>query len=393
MGRTNVPLDPSKTGREALELETNLCKRIVGQQEAIREIVGIYQMYLSGMTAPGRPIGNLLFLGPTGSGKTRTVEATAESLLKNARAVIKIDCAEFQHSHEIAKLIGSPPGYLGHRETHPLLSQEFLNQYHTEKIKVSFVLFDEIEKASDALWNLLLGILDKGTLTLGDNRRVDFSRSMIFLTSNLGAAEMSALVSPTLGFNACDAGCKSKAGEPGAGLKAKIERSGMQAARRKFTPEFINRLDKIVTFQPLGSAQLREILDIELDSVQQRIFAASHDRPFVFQATEQAKSFLLEQGIDMKYGARYLKRAIERLLVQPMSNLIATAQVRGGDYIRVDLDLSNSFLTFTKEAEALPVPEMAKWADRPIMFPELALANSASVETSNKPIQIASKRQ
>ena len=393
MGRTNVPLDPTKTGREALELETNLCKRIVGQQEAIREIVSIYQMYLSGLTAPGRPIGNLLFLGPTGSGKTRTVEATAESLLKNARAVIKIDCAEFQHSHEIAKLIGSPPGYLGHRETHPLLSQEFLNQYHTEKIKVSFVLFDEIEKASDTLWNLLLGILDKGTLTLGDNRRVDFSRSMIFMTSNLGAAEMSALVSPTLGFNACDAGCKSQAAEPGDALRGKIERSGMQAVRRKFTPEFINRLDKIVTFQPLGSAQLRKILDIELDSVQQRIFAGSHGRSFVFQATEKAKSFLLEQGIDMKYGARYLKRAIERLLVQPMSNLIATAQVRGGDYIRVDLDQSHSFLTFTKEAEVLPVREMAHWADRPMMFPELALANGATAETSSTSIQLASKRR
>jgi ATP-dependent Clp protease ATP-binding subunit ClpA len=392
MGRTNVPLDPSKTGREALELEANLCKRIVGQQEAIREIVGIYQMYLSGLTAPGRPIGNLLFLGPTGSGKTRTVEATAESLLKNARAVIKIDCAEFQHSHEIAKLIGSPPGYLGHRETHPLLSQEFLNQYQTEKMKVSFVLFDEIEKASDALWNLLLGILDKGTLTLGDNRKVDFSRSMIFMTSNLGAAEMSALVSPTLGFNACDAGCKSNASEPGEGLKGKMERTGMQAARRKFTPEFINRLDKIVTFQPLGSAQLRKILDIELDSVQQRILAAPYDRSFVFQATEKAKSFLLEQGIDMKYGARYLKRAIERLLVQPMSNLMATAQVRRGDYIRVDLDPSHSCLTFTKEAEALPRREMTEWADRPMMFPELALANSATAEASNKPIQFASKR-
>jgi ATP-dependent Clp protease ATP-binding subunit ClpA len=260
-------------------------------------------------------------------------------------------------------------------------------------MKVSFVLFDEIEKASDALWNLLLGILDKGTLTLGDNRRVDFSRSMIFMTSNLGAAEMSALVSPTLGFNACDAGCKSKASEPGEGLRGKIERTGMQAARRKFTPEFINRLDKIVTFQPLGSAHLRKILDIELDSVQQRILAAPYDRSFVFQATEKAKSFLLEQGIDMKYGARYLKRAIERLLVQPMSNLMATAQVRRGDYIRVDLDPSHSCLTFTKEAEALPWREMTEWADRPMMFPELALANSATAETSNKPIQIASKRR
>src|SRR6202142_1919849 len=179
MGRTNVLLDPTKIGRDSLELEANLCKRIVGQQEAIREIVSVYQMHLTGLTAPGRPIANLLFLGPTGSGKTRIVEATAESLVKTAQAVVKIDCGEFQHSHEIAKLIGSPPGYLGHRETHPALCQEVLNQYHTETLRVSFVLFDEIEKASSALWNLLLGILDKGTLRLGDNRKVDFSRSII----------------------------------------------------------------------------------------------------------------------------------------------------------------------------------------------------------------------
>src|SRR3982751_6138549 len=202
MGRLNVTLDPSKTGREAVSLETNLRRMIVGQDEAIQSIVNIYQMNLTGMNAPGRPIGNFLFLGPTGSGKTRIVEATAEALVKNPRAVIKIDCAEFQHSHEIAKLIGSPPGYLGHRETHPLLSQEVINQYHTETTKVSFILFDEIEKASDALWNLLLGILDKGTLTLGDNRKVDFSRAMIFMTSNLGAAEMSAVTTPRLGFSA-----------------------------------------------------------------------------------------------------------------------------------------------------------------------------------------------
>src|ERR1700693_1561111 len=223
MLRVNVPLDPSRTGREAEALETNLRRLIVGQDEAIQQIVNIYQMYLTGMSAPGRPIGNFLFLGPTGSGKTRIVEATAEALIKNPRSVIKIDCAEFQHSHEIAKLVGSPPGYLGHRETHPLLSQEILDQYHTEAMKLSFVLFDEIEKASDALWKLLLGILDKGTLTLGDNRKVDFSRSMIFMTSNLGAAEMSALVSPTLGFNAYGAGYKSRAGVVDKGLKGKIE--------------------------------------------------------------------------------------------------------------------------------------------------------------------------
>src|SRR5512141_3228587 len=200
MGRINKQLDPTLTGFEAEKLESDLGKRIVGQDEAVGQIVNIYQTHLAGMSSPGRPIGNFLFLGPTGSGKTRLVEATSESLVGDSRAMIKIDCAEFQHSHEIAKLIGSPPGYLGHRETHPLLSQEVLNQYHTERMKLSFVLFDEIEKASDALWNLLLGILDKGTLTLGDNRKVDFSRAMIFMTSNVGAAEMSAILNPKVGF-------------------------------------------------------------------------------------------------------------------------------------------------------------------------------------------------
>src|SRR5881227_3018943 len=212
MGTLSKQLDPAQTGSVAGRLDADLRKRIVGQDEAIQQIINVYQTHLAGMSSPGRPIGNLLFLGPTGSGKTRLVEATAESLVGDPRAVLKIDCAEFQHSHEIAKLIGSPPGYLGHRETHPLLSQEVLNQYHSEKMKISFVLFDEIEKASDALWNLLLGILDKGILTLGDNRKVDFSRAMIFMTSNLGASEMSALMSPKLGFNMHEAHDKTMNG-------------------------------------------------------------------------------------------------------------------------------------------------------------------------------------
>src|SRR5208282_5016369 len=246
-------LDPSKTGRQAESLERQLHHLIVGQEEAIHQIVRAYQTHVAGLSPAGRPIANFLFLGPTGSGKTRIVEATAESLLENPRAVIKIDCAEFQHSHEIAKLIGSPPGYLGHRETHALLSQEVLNQYHTETTKISFVLFDEIEKASEALWNLLLGILDKGILTLGDNRKVDFSRALIFMTSNLGAAEMSALISPKLGFNAGECARQSQNGTVDEKLNGKIVRTGADAARRKFTPEFINRLDKIVTFKPLGT--------------------------------------------------------------------------------------------------------------------------------------------
>jgi ATP-dependent Clp protease ATP-binding subunit ClpA len=392
MLRVNVPLDPTRTGREAEALEISLGRLIIGQDEAIEQIVNIYQMYLTGMTAPGRPIGNFLFLGPTGSGKTRIVEATAESMLKNARAVIKIDCAEFQHSHEIAKLIGSPPGYLGHRETHPLLSQEVLSQYHTESCKLSFVLFDEIEKASDALWNLLLGILDKGTLTLGDNRKVDFSRALIFMTSNLGASEMSALTNPRLGFNAPQAARQAQTGEVDEKLNGKMARTGVDAARRKFTPEFINRLDKIVTFRPLGTAELKKILDIELNMVQQRIFNTSPEKSFVFKATDDAKGFLLQEGTYLKYGARHLKRAIERLLVQPMSNLIATDQVRGGDCVQVDFDPERKVLSFVKEAEGLAVHAMADLVDRSISIPAFAMANGALIEAAKTQSARSSRR-
>jgi len=342
-------LDPTKTGRQAEDLENQLRHLIVGQEEAIHQIVRAYQTYLAGLSPAGRPIGNFLFLGPTGSGKTRIVEATAESLLKDSRSVIKIDCAEFQHSHEIAKLIGSPPGYLGHRETHALLSQEALNQYHTEKVKLSFVLFDEIEKASDALWNLLLGILDKATLTLGDNRKVDFSSTMIFLTSNLGAAEMSSLLSPRLGFHVPsfpDTGSNAK-------LSVRISDTGIAAARRTFTPEFINRLDNIVVFKSLGREEVRRIVDIELEIVQQRIQAAAANKPFVVNVTNTAREFLLLEGTDLRYGARHLKRAIERLLVQPLSNLMASGQIHSGDCIRVSHEDGSAALMFGREPEVM----------------------------------------
>jgi ATP-dependent Clp protease ATP-binding subunit ClpB len=363
MGRINKQLDPTQTGLEAEKLFTDLHKRIVGQNEAIDQIVNIYQMYLAGMASPGRPIGNFLFLGPTGSGKTRMVEATAESLIGDARGVIKIDCAEFQHSHEIAKLIGSPPGYLGHRETHPLLSQEVLNQFHTEKIKLSFVLFDEIEKASDALWNLLLGILDKATLTLGDNRRVDFGRAMIFMTSNLGATEMGSILRPNLGFACSEVERQHALGQVDAGITDKISRAGLEAARKKFTPEFINRIDKTVVFKPLGECELRKILGLELNILQQRIFNSPSGAPFVFSVTDAARDQLLRDGTDMKYGARHLKRAIDRTLVHPLSNLIATDQIRGGDLIRVDYDTAQSRMTFFKEAEDMPAYAMVQMVD------------------------------
>jgi ATP-dependent Clp protease ATP-binding subunit ClpB len=342
-------LNPDLKSPAAQEFEDKLSGLIVGQDRAVRRITGLYQIFLAGLSHPGRPVGTLLFLGPTGSGKTRVVEAAAEVLFSDPNLVTKIDCAEFQHSHEIAKLIGSPPGYLGHRETSPMLTQENLDRSHTDNTKLSLVLFDEIEKASDALWQLLLGILDKATLTLGDNRRVDFSRAIVIMTSNLGAREMSELISGGIGF-------APRSGVIDAEVDQKIYRTASEAAKRKFSPEFMNRIDKVVVFRSLRDEHLRQILEIELKAVQRRITDGSGEK-FVFKCTDAAKKFLLDEGIDFKYGARHLKRSIERFLVYPLSNLIATGQVEMGDVLIVDYSPEIGKLVFSKESGGMYIPD------------------------------------
>lgn len=344
--RHATELDISRRGENADEFEKSLRRKIVGQDEAIEKVVEIYQLFMAGLNSPGRPVGNLLFLGPTGSGKTRVVEGLAEALFGDPRACVKIDCGEFQHSHEIAKLIGAPPGYLGHRETHAVLTQEALDQWHTETLELSIVLFDEIEKASDALWQLLLGILDKGTLTLGDNRRVDLSQCIIIMTSNLGGREISSLSQAGFGF-------ARKPNSLDAGVEEKIGRAALEAARRKFMPEFMNRIDKVVVFKTLQPDHLQTILDIELDMVQTRILAAPGEKKFFFSCTQNAKDFLLKEGTDVNYGARHLKRAIEKHLVFSLAKLVATAQVDLGDFIRVDLTPEGRMI-FVKEADGNP---------------------------------------
>jgi ATP-dependent Clp protease ATP-binding subunit ClpB len=342
-GTSLLPLDPSKRSTGTLDFETSLRSRIVGQEEGVQALVELYQVFCAGLNSPGRPVGNLLLLGPTGSGKTRIVEAAAEILFGDGRAMIKVDCAEFQHSHEIAKLIGSPPGYLGHRETHPLITQEELAKSHTEKLKLSFLLFDEIEKASDSLWQLLLGMLDKATLTLGDNRKVDLSQTVIFLTSNLGGGEITEMMNGGLGF-------VQPKDKPITGLEKKVERTAMEAARRKFSPEFMNRLDKIVVFHPLQREQLEEVLQIELGNVQRRVLETAKGQ-FLFRVTGAGREFLLKEGTDQRYGARHLKRAIERHVVYPLANLLATEQVQLGDLVRIDWDGEHNLLTFVREGE------------------------------------------
>jgi ATP-dependent Clp protease ATP-binding subunit ClpB len=345
-------LDAQKRSATACQFERAMREKIVGQDEAVQALVDIYQVFCAGLHSPGRPVGNLLFLGPTGSGKTRTVEAAAEILFGDSRAVVKVDCAEFQHSHEIAKLIGSPPGYLGHRETHPLITQEALAVSHREHLKLSFLLFDEIEKASDALWQLLLGMLDKATLTLGDNRKVDLSQTVIFLTSNLGGSQIADLMHGGMGFIQP----KDKATT---GLHEKVQRTAVEAARRKFSPEFMNRQDKIVVFHPLQREELDEVLDIELRDVQKRVLDAA-TRTFLFRITEEGRAFLLQEGTDQRYGARHLKRAIERYVVYPIARLLATAQVHQGDALVIDHHLGEEGLVFLRDKENrssdLPLP-------------------------------------
>ncbi len=359
-----VFLDPDEKSFRAREFEERLASRVVGQERAVRGMSSFYQVFLAGLNCADRPIGTMLLLGPTGSGKTHVVEKAAEALFGTSGAVIKIDCAEFQHSHEIAKLIGSPPGYLGHRETSPLLTQENLDRYHTDDTQLSLLLFDEIEKASDSLWRLLLGILDKATLTLGDNRRVDFSRALVVMTSNLGAREMAELISGGIGFAAAKP-AKNNCDD----IDQKIYRTALEAARRNFSPEFMNRIDKVVVFRSLQEQHLKQILDLELQAVQNRIIH-SDESSFIFQCSDAVKEILLEEGIDPRYGARHLKRAVERILVNRLSNLIATKQVRLGDFVYVDVIPETGKLIFSRyrSADAL----------REVQRPEIAIARSSN---------------
>ncbi len=348
-------LDPRVKSQRAQEFHENLAARIIGQDDAVCGMSGLFQLFLAGLNQTNRPLGTLLFLGPTGSGKTRVVEAAAEVLFNDPNAVIKIDCGEFQHSHEIAKLVGSPPGYLGHRETSPRLAQENLDRFQTEDNPFSLVLFDEIEKASDSLWQLLLGILDKATLTLGDNRRVNFSKSVIVMTSNLGAREISELQNGSIGFTHRQ--LSNSFGDGENNMEKKIHRTAVEAARRNFSPEFMNRIDKVVVFNSLDERQLRQILDLELRALQDRIMFSASTK-FLFSCSDAVKEMLLREGVDYRYGARHLKRSINRLLVLPFSNLVATGQVSFGDSVYVDLNDSGSDVEFSKRPGEIPIGDL-----------------------------------
>lgn len=283
---------------------------VVGQADVVDEILPYVELYEAGLAPDGRPVGVFMLLGPTGTGKTHTVEALAEAIHGTRRCLLRVDCGEFQLEHEVAKLIGAPPGYLGHRETQPMISQHRLNASTSERSNLSIVLFDEIEKAAPSMGRLLLGVLDKATLKLGDNTSVNFERSLIFMTSNLGAREMESEL--TRGW-----GLASAVSRPHDAKK--IERLGMVGLRKRFSPEFINRVDRTLVYRPLGRVDYAQILALELDALQRHLVARMGPAAFQLSYTQEARDFLLDRGVDAKYGARELKRMIHKYVLRQLA--------------------------------------------------------------------------
>jgi ATP-dependent Clp protease ATP-binding subunit ClpA/CheY-like chemotaxis protein len=311
------------------DLTAVLSRKVVGQPAATSVIVPYIQMFHAGLAPADRPVGVFLLLGPTGTGKTKTVEALAEVLHGSEKNVLRVDCGEFQLEHEVAKLIGAPPGYLGHRETQPMLTQQRLNAVTSEKCNLSLVLFDEIEKAAPSMTRLLLGVLDKGVLRLGDNTTVNFEKSLVFLTSNLGAREMLREITPAFGFQPARAAARSD-------LTSKLQNIAGVAVRKRFSPEFLNRIDCIITYQPLTPESLAAILDQHIADLQSHVNTRLGNRSFTLEVPPAARRFLLEKGTSPEYGARELNRTIHRQLTQPLATLVAAGQVNPGAEVRVE---------------------------------------------------------
>lgn len=312
-------------------IEAQFDRLLVGQPGVAKQILPYVQMYQAGLSPEGRPSGVFLLLGPTGTGKTRTVEALAEALHGSQRNILRIDCGEYQMDHEVAKLVGAPPGYLGHRETQPLLSQARINAVASENSSLSILLLDEIEKAAPSMMRMLLGILDKGILRLGDNNLVNLERTMIFMTSNLGAESMQKELKPMLGFAAvmddADSGATAK----------RLESIGLAAAKKKFSPEFMNRIDATITYLPLDEKALGQILDLQVEWIQNHLDSRLGLRSFGIDLSKKLRAFLLERGTSREYGARELKRTIQKLVLQPLSSVMLSNRIPAGSMVVIDL--------------------------------------------------------
>jgi ATP-dependent Clp protease ATP-binding subunit ClpA len=328
-----VSVKPRRPAPEGNDLLRELTDRVIGQRQAMALIVPYVNMYQAGLAPEGRSAGVFLLLGPTGTGKTRTVEALAEVLHGSARNLLKVDCGEFQMEHEVAKLIGAPPGYLGHRETQPMLTQQKLSAVSSESSSLTLVLFDEIEKAAPSMARLLLGVLDKGLLRLGDNTTVNFERTLIFLTSNLGAVTMRREIRPEFGFESMLPATVVRRG-----LAKKLEKIGMQSVRRKFSPEFVNRIDAVLTYQPLDAVAMAVIVDQQVADLERHIENRLAERAFGLEIGAEVREWLLKKGTSEEYGARELKRTIVRSLTQPLAAMVAGGMIEPGAVVLVKVD-------------------------------------------------------
>jgi ATP-dependent Clp protease ATP-binding subunit ClpA/CheY-like chemotaxis protein len=329
----------------AEDLTSILLSKVVGQPNVINVIVPYIEMFQAGLAPENRPVGVFLLLGPTGTGKTRTVEAIAEAIHGSSRNVLKMDCGEFQMEHEVAKLIGAPPGYLGHRETQPMLSQQKLTSVTSDRSALSLVLFDEIEKAAPSLTRLLLGVLDRGVLRLGDNSVVNFEKSLVFLTSNLGAKEMMREINPDFGFASAAGG-----GGTREDLTDKLQGIAVGAVRRKFSPEFINRIDHVITYRPLDAESFAAITDHEITGLQNHVNTRLANRCFTIEVPFETRQWLIEHGTSSEYGARELKRTIHKHLTQPLATLVAKNQIEAGSRVRVEIDKGRESLNLRATA-------------------------------------------
>jgi ATP-dependent Clp protease ATP-binding subunit ClpA/CheY-like chemotaxis protein len=335
---SSAPRARKKADDSIENLTTILSQKVVGQPNATKVIVPYIQMFQAGLAPEGRPVGVFLLLGPTGTGKTKTVEALAEILHGSSKNLLKVDCGEFQMEHEVAKLIGAPPGYLGHRETQPVLSQQKLTAVTSEKSQISLVLFDEIEKAAPSMTRLLLGVLDKGVLRLGDNSVVNFEKSLVFLTSNLGAREMMKEIRPDFGFQSSVANSRPD-------LTSKLQNIALAAVRKKFSPEFVNRIDCVITYQPLTVESLASIMDLQITDLQNHVNTRLGARCFTIEVPFETRQWLIEKGTSSEYGARELNRTIHRNLTQPLATMVAMGQVEPASRVRVEINEDRSGLT------------------------------------------------
>jgi ATP-dependent Clp protease ATP-binding subunit ClpB len=310
--------------QKLLRMEDRLHERVVGQEEAITAVANAMRRARAGLHDPNRPLGSFIFLGPTGVGKTELARALAEFLFDDEQAMIRIDMSEYQEKHTVSRLLGAPPGYVGYEEAGQLTEAVRRRPY-------SVVLFDEIEKAHPEVLNVMLQLLDDGRLTDGKGRTVDFKNAVVIMTSNIGShfiAETAARLSLDSSQNAV--------------LDEGVKRQVTDALRAHFRPEFLNRVDEIIIFHALSPQQMRKIIDIQLRGLMKRL----EDRKIHVELSDRAKDLLIAEGYDPTYGARPLKRVIQRRVLDPLAMRVLQGEFREGS--RVRLDAPRGELEFTR---------------------------------------------